>query len=135
MADVIATNETILVGGGGISGMTAVLEAAECGKAVEAEFDDEYNYGMKKRKGAWLPHKMAYPMRYVIDSRIIGTDDATKAKEACKYEAIDLEQQEDQMPIVYYSTLMAVAYGKSDKETGLDGQVIKAKQLDEIATK
>jgi quinone-modifying oxidoreductase subunit QmoA len=29
MADVIATNETILVGGG-ISGMTAALEAAEC---------------------------------------------------------------------------------------------------------
>src|SRR4030067_2604136 len=34
MADVVATNETILVGGGGISGMTAALEAAECGKDV-----------------------------------------------------------------------------------------------------
>lgn len=29
----IATNQTILVGGG-ISGMTAALEAAECGKQV-----------------------------------------------------------------------------------------------------
>ncbi|HEX4943189.1 MAG TPA: FAD-dependent oxidoreductase [Usitatibacteraceae bacterium] len=34
MATVIATNETILVVGGGISGMTAALEAAECGKQV-----------------------------------------------------------------------------------------------------
>lgn len=34
MAEVIATNETILVVGGGISGMTAALEAAECGKNV-----------------------------------------------------------------------------------------------------
>ncbi len=34
MADVVATNETILVVGGGISGMTAALEAAECGKQV-----------------------------------------------------------------------------------------------------
>jgi quinone-modifying oxidoreductase subunit QmoA len=34
MADVVATNETILVVGGGISGMTAALEAAECGKDV-----------------------------------------------------------------------------------------------------
>jgi len=34
MADVVATNETILVVGGGISGMTAALEAAECGKNV-----------------------------------------------------------------------------------------------------
>jgi quinone-modifying oxidoreductase subunit QmoA len=30
----IATNETILVVGGGVSGMTAALEAAECGKQV-----------------------------------------------------------------------------------------------------
>lgn len=34
MTDIIATNETILVIGGGISGMTAALEAAECGKEV-----------------------------------------------------------------------------------------------------
>lgn len=34
MAEVIATGDTILVVGGGISGMTAALEAAECGKKV-----------------------------------------------------------------------------------------------------
>ena len=34
MAEVVATNETIVVVGGGISGMTAALEAAECGKDV-----------------------------------------------------------------------------------------------------
>ena len=34
MTDVVATNETILVVGGGISGMTAAIEAAECGKSV-----------------------------------------------------------------------------------------------------
>jgi heterodisulfide reductase subunit B len=39
------------------------------------------------------------------------------------------------MPVVYYSTLMSVAYGKSGKEAGLDGQVIKAKQLEDIASK
>ncbi len=39
------------------------------------------------------------------------------------------------MPVVYYSTLMAVAYGKSGKEAGLDGQIIRAKQLEEIAAK
>ncbi len=34
MSDVIATNQTILVVGGGISGVTAAIEAAECGKQV-----------------------------------------------------------------------------------------------------
>jgi heterodisulfide reductase subunit B len=37
------------------------------------------------------------------------------------------------IPVVYYSTLMAVAYGKSGKQAGLDGQIIRAKQLEEIA--
>ncbi|MBL3588844.1 MAG: CoB--CoM heterodisulfide reductase iron-sulfur subunit A family protein [gamma proteobacterium endosymbiont of Lamellibrachia anaximandri] len=181
MTEVIATNETILVVGGGISGMTAALEAAEtgkkvvlvekrpyvggrvtqlykyfpklchptcgleinqrrakmnpnltiitmaevtdikgeagnytatvkiapryindnctgcgnCGKAVEAEFDDEYNYGMGKRKGAYLPHRMAMPQQYVIDPAIIGSDDAQKAKDACKVNAVDLDMQEE----------------------------------------
>jgi heterodisulfide reductase subunit A-like polyferredoxin len=34
MSEIIATNQTILVVGGGISGVTAALEAAECGKDV-----------------------------------------------------------------------------------------------------
>ncbi len=39
------------------------------------------------------------------------------------------------MPVVYYSTLLSVAYGKSAKEAALDGQIIKAKQLEDIASK
>jgi heterodisulfide reductase subunit B len=39
------------------------------------------------------------------------------------------------MPVVYYSTLMSVAYGKGYKESGLDGQIIKAKKLEEISKK
>ncbi|MCU7958801.1 MAG: CoB--CoM heterodisulfide reductase iron-sulfur subunit B family protein [gamma proteobacterium symbiont of Bathyaustriella thionipta] len=39
------------------------------------------------------------------------------------------------MPVVYYSTLMSVAYGRSAKDSALDGQVIPAKQLQEIADK
>lgn len=39
------------------------------------------------------------------------------------------------MPVVYYSTLMSVAYGGSAKEAGLDGQVIPAKKLEEICSK
>ncbi len=39
------------------------------------------------------------------------------------------------MPVVYYSQLMAVAFGRSAKDAALDGQVIKAKQLEDIASK
>ncbi len=40
-----------------------------------------------------------------------------------------------EMPVVYYSTLMSVAYGKDGKESGLDGQIIRANKLEKIAGK
>jgi quinone-modifying oxidoreductase subunit QmoA len=55
------------------------------------EISNEFNFGMDRTKGAYLPFEMAFPSRYVISPQIIGTDDAEKAKAACKYDAIDLE--------------------------------------------
>lgn len=39
------------------------------------------------------------------------------------------------IPVTYYSTLMSVAYGRSGKDAGLDGQVIRAKQLEKVAAR
>ena len=202
MSDVIATNQTILVVGGGISGVTAAIEAAECGKqvilveknpslggrvsqlykyfpklcfpscgmeinlrrakanrnlniltmtevsavsgesgnysvtlktapryvnenctacgecekAVEAEFDSEYDYGMKKRKGAYLPFNMAYPQRYVLDPGMIGTEDADKARAACKYDAIDLDMQEPETTLTVGAIVWATGWQPYDAD-------------------
>jgi quinone-modifying oxidoreductase subunit QmoA len=202
MSDVIATNQTILVVGGGISGVTAAIEAAECGKqvilieknpslggrvsqlykyfpklcfpscgmeinlrrmkanrnlniltlsevtevsgesgnysvtiktsprfvnenctacgecekAVDAEFDSDYDYGMKKRKGADLPFNRSYPHRYVLDPRIIGTPDADKAKAACKYDAIDLEMQESSTTLTVGAIIWATGWRPYDAD-------------------
>jgi quinone-modifying oxidoreductase, subunit QmoA len=200
MTDVVATNETILVVGGGVSGMTTALEAAEAGKqvilvekrpyvggritqlhkyfpklcfptcgleinqrrtkmntnitvltmaevssltgsegdytatvkisprfvnenctacgacedAVESEVDDEYNYGMSKHKVAYRAHKMAYPERFVLDPAIIGTDDANKAKEACKFGAIDLDMQEETVDLKVGAVVYATGWRPYD---------------------
>ncbi len=200
MSDIVATNQTILVVGGGISGMTAALEAAEIGKqviviekspsvggrvtrlykyfpklcfpicgqeinqrrmaanrnitvltlaevtdlqgeagdytatvkispryvnanctacgdcadVVEAEFDDEHNYNMSKRKGAYLAHNMAMPKRYVLEPAIIGTDDAQKAKAACKYDAIDLDMQEETLEFKAGAVIWATGWRPYD---------------------
>ncbi|MEN8130052.1 MAG: FAD-dependent oxidoreductase [Pseudomonadota bacterium] len=202
MTEVIATNQTILVVGGGISGITAALEAAETGKdvilvekrpyiggritqlykyfpklcfptcgleinqrrlkansglrlltltevvgvsgsegdytatlkispryindnctacgacaeVVEAEFDDEYNYNMSQRKGAYLPYNMAHPQRYVLDPRIIGTDDAKKAKAACKYDAIDLDMREQTIELKVGAIIWATGWQPFDAD-------------------
>ncbi len=65
-----------------------------CGKCAEActmEIENAFNYGMDKIKAAYLPHDMAYPMRYVLDPALVKSNDAQKIKESCPYEAIDLD--------------------------------------------
>ena len=64
-----------------------------CAEACQAEIDSEFDFGMKRIKGAYLPFEMAFPARYVIAPEIIGTPDADRAKEACKYDAVDLEME------------------------------------------
>ncbi|QTA79423.1 Quinone interacting membrane bound oxidoreductase, subunit A [Desulfonema limicola] len=65
----------------------------ECAKACQMEIANDFNFGMDRIKGAYLPHEMSFPARYVISSRIIGTEDAKRCKEACKYDAVDLDME------------------------------------------
>ena len=66
----------------------------KCAEVCEAEIDNPFNFGMDKIKAAYLPHEFAFPMRYVLDPSISGTEDGKKCKEACEYDAIDLEMKE-----------------------------------------
>jgi quinone-modifying oxidoreductase subunit QmoA len=65
----------------------------ECANACETEISSEFNFGMNRIKGAYLPFEMAFPARFVISPQIIGSDDAQKCKDACKYDAVDLDMQ------------------------------------------
>ncbi|GLI33458.1 CoB--CoM heterodisulfide reductase iron-sulfur subunit A family protein [Desulforhabdus amnigena] len=67
-----------------------------CGKCAEAtsmEIDNPFNYGMDKIKAAYLPHDMAFPMRFVLDPALVASPDAQKVKDACPYDAIDLTME------------------------------------------
>jgi len=63
----------------------------ECGTVCQKEIESDFDFGMKKIKGAYLPFEAAFPARYVIAPEIIGTDDASRCKEACQYDAVDLD--------------------------------------------
>ena len=63
----------------------------ECTKVCQQEVDSDYDFGMQKIKGAYLPFEMAFPARYVIAPEVIGTDDAARCKDACQYDAVDLD--------------------------------------------
>ncbi len=66
-----------------------------CAEVAETEVSNEFNYGLDKVKAAYLPHEHAFPMRYIIAPEVIGTPEAEKIKESCKYNAVELDQQEE----------------------------------------
>lgn len=57
---------------------------------------------------------MAYPQQYVIDPSIIGTADAEKAKAACKYNAVDLDMQEETLQIKAGAVVWATGWKPYD---------------------
>jgi quinone-modifying oxidoreductase subunit QmoA len=65
----------------------------DCAEVCQTEIDSEFDFGMQKIKGAYLPYEMAFPARFVISPQIIGSDDAQRCKDACKYDAVDLEME------------------------------------------
>jgi quinone-modifying oxidoreductase subunit QmoA len=86
----------------------------ECAKVVEAEIQDAYNLNLGKTAAAYMPYNLAYPQRYVLDPSIIGTDDAQRAKEACKYGAIDLDMQEETVEIKAGAIIWATGWNPYD---------------------
>jgi quinone-modifying oxidoreductase, subunit QmoA len=65
----------------------------KCTEACTMEIDNPFNYGMDKIKAAYLPHEMAFPMRYVIDPALVSSSEAKTVQEACPYDAIDLNMK------------------------------------------
>jgi len=65
-----------------------------CAEACPADRADDFNYGLAKTKGAWLPQATAYPARYAID-RAVCRQDCQACVDVCKYGAIDLAAQEE----------------------------------------
>jgi quinone-modifying oxidoreductase subunit QmoA len=63
----------------------------KCNEACTMEIDNPFNYGMDKIKAAYLPHDMAFPMRYVLDPALVKSSEAQKVKDACPYDAIELD--------------------------------------------
>ncbi|MGE0081182.1 MAG: CoB--CoM heterodisulfide reductase iron-sulfur subunit A family protein [Thiohalomonadaceae bacterium] len=86
----------------------------ECGKAVTAEIPNPFNYGLDKIKAAYLPNAMAYPLRYVIDPSIVGTPEGEKAKAACKFDAVDLNMQEETVQLKVGAVVWATGWRPYD---------------------
>lgn len=86
----------------------------DCAQACTQEIPNEFNFDMDTRKGAYLPYEMALPMRYVISPEIIGTEDAQRCLEACKYDAVDLDMQPQTINLKVGSIIWATGWKPYD---------------------
>ena len=82
----------------------------DCGEACPDEIDNEFNFGMNKSKAAYLPHEMAFPRRYVINKAALSAAGAKAVKEACKYNAVDLDMQTETFKINVGSIIWATGW-------------------------
>ena len=65
----------------------------DCAGVCELERENDFNYGMDKTKAVFLPHMMAFPMRYVVDEKFAADPAMKKCAEACQYGAFDLDMK------------------------------------------
>ncbi len=86
----------------------------DCAAVCETEIPNDFNFGMDKTRGAYLPHDMAFPSRYVISPRIIGTDDAQRCKDACRYDAVDLDMEAKTVTLPVGSVIWATGWEPYD---------------------
>jgi quinone-modifying oxidoreductase subunit QmoA len=70
-----------------------------CAEACPAVRSNDFNFGMDTTKAAYLPFNQAFPQQYVIDTKACKSDCGTACKEACKYDAIDLDMKAETVTV------------------------------------
>ncbi|MBO8182649.1 MAG: CoB--CoM heterodisulfide reductase iron-sulfur subunit A family protein [Archaeoglobus sp.] len=88
-----------------------------CGECVEVcpvERENDFNYGMDKTKAIYLPHDLAFPMKYVIDDSVCKKLECAKCVEVCSYDAINLNMEPKTIRIKADSIVIATGWKPYD---------------------
>jgi quinone-modifying oxidoreductase subunit QmoA len=86
----------------------------KCAEVCETEIPNPFNFGMDTTKAAYLPHEFAFPMRYILDQSIVGTEEGKKCQEACSYGAIELDMEETNFDLKIGSIVWAAGWEPYD---------------------
>jgi quinone-modifying oxidoreductase subunit QmoA len=85
-----------------------------CAEVCTQKRPDAYNLGMGTTKAIYLPHAMAFPMKYVIDDAACRPQACGKCVDACKYGAIDLAMQARSLRLKAGAVIMATGWDPYD---------------------
>jgi len=85
-----------------------------CVAVCPVDRPDTFNFGMSKTKAIYLPHAMAFPMKYVIDDSACELNACAKCVEVCKYDAIDLDMKSKSFNLKVGALIMATGWNPYD---------------------
>lgn len=86
----------------------------DCAGAAETDIPNPFNYGLDTIKAAYLPHEMAFPMRYVVAPAVVGTPEGERIKAACRYGAVDLDDKEKMFELKVGAVVWATGWQPYD---------------------
>ncbi|MFC1586541.1 CoB--CoM heterodisulfide reductase iron-sulfur subunit A family protein [Fibrobacterota bacterium] len=86
----------------------------DCEKVCESTRKNDFNFGLNTSKAIYLPHEMAFPYRYVLDKEACSDEDQGKVVQACKYEAIDLNMEPQEIKVKAGAIVMATGWKPYD---------------------
>jgi len=84
-----------------------------CVDVCPSERVDEFNYGIGKTKAVYINHSMAFPAVYAMDRKACRSG-CTACVDACKYNAIDLEQKEERKVVNVSAVIAATGWAPYD---------------------
>ena len=85
-----------------------------CAEACKDERTNDFNFGMDKTKAVYKPHDHAFPMKYVLDKDACSAESLQAIKDACKYDAVDLEMQPKEFTLDISSIVWATGWNPYD---------------------
>jgi quinone-modifying oxidoreductase subunit QmoA len=85
-----------------------------CAEVCPVERPDPFNLGMSTTKAAYLPHTMAFPMKYAIDDSVCKMSECAKCADACTYGAIDLEMKPQTIQLSVGAVILATGWKPYD---------------------
>jgi len=85
-----------------------------CVAVCPAERPDAFNFGMGTTKAIYLPHAMAFPMKYVIDESVCKLTECARCVEVCEYQAIDLAMKPKLLTLKVGAVILATGWKSYD---------------------
>jgi quinone-modifying oxidoreductase subunit QmoA len=90
------------------------ISCNKCAEVCPVDRPNAFDHGMSTTKTAYLPHEMAYPMKYAIDGSTCLFDECHKCVDVCPVEAIDLHEQPETLTLTVGAVVMATGWKPYD---------------------